>query len=104
MSTAVCELACAEAAHHQSHAAATGCHEQGPAAGVVALAGAAAAPCHGQDEGSTAILEAAKLLMPAGFALVELPTSLGGDARQTSQGGTRSRPADRLLIRTQLRI
>ena len=104
VSNALCELACAQAAHHQSHAAARGCHEEGAAAGVVALSGTTAAPCHRQFDDAIAILAGSQFPMPLVAALVESLTPLAGDPRLASSGSSGFRLPDRLPIRTQLRI
>ena len=101
---AFCELACAQAGHHQSHEAPRGCHEEGPAAGVATLSGATTVPCHGQHEESIAGLTASKFLISLAADLIQPLTPPGADIRSAPSGSTGVRLPDRPPIRTPLRV
>ncbi len=105
--TAVCEVACLRAQHHDAGAAvAADCHGHGAGpAPAVALSRADQALCHDDAAAPSAIVVSSQQLasMPA---VVDLPPTSAFNLRAPAfwSGGFRFRPPDVLLITNQLRI
>jgi len=104
--TAVCEIACLRAQHHDAGAVAADCHGHGAGpAPAVALSRADQALCHDDAAAPSAIVVSSQQLasMPA---VVDLPPTSVFNLRTPAfwSGGFRFRPPDVLLITNQLRI
>jgi hypothetical protein len=105
--TALCEIACLRAQHHQEGAATQAeCHgHHGAAAPMVAISAAADVQCH-DDAAAPAAVIAGGHSLSFTPAVVSLPQEPAIDVRApfSLPGGMWFRPPNLLLITTQLRI